>query len=98
MLPAVHSWSHLAKRFMSVTRAVFLFGWLFIAAPVLHAANIKLGIDVLEEQDFAPLKGKRVGLITNATGIDSHGVSTVDVLRRAPGVQLVALFGPEHGV
>jgi len=83
---------------MSVTRAVFLFGWLFIAAPVLHAANIKLGIDVLEEQDFAPLKGKRVGLITNATGIDSHGVSTVDVLRRAPGVQLVALFGPEHGV
>ncbi|MEI9999284.1 MAG: DUF1343 domain-containing protein [Verrucomicrobiota bacterium] len=59
---------------------------------------MKLGIDVLEERGFADLKGKRVGLITNATGIDSRGVSTVDILLHAPGVQLVALFGPEHGV
>ena len=64
----------------------------------LRAANVQLGIDVLEAHHFAELQGKRVGLITNATGIDSRGVSTVDVLLHAPGVQLVALFGPEHGV
>jgi uncharacterized protein YbbC (DUF1343 family) len=64
----------------------------------LRAATVQLGIDVLEAHHFAELQGKRVGLITNATGIDSHGVSTIEVLRHAPGVQLVALFGPEHGV
>ncbi len=69
-----------------------------LRAAAFQAANVKLGIDVLEERQFAELKGMRVGLITNATGIDSHGTSTVDLLRRAPGVQLVALFGPEHGV
>jgi len=79
-------------------RATLLLLGLLLGAPLLHAATVKLGIDVLEEGQFDKLKGMRVGLITNATGIDSHGVSTVDVLRRAPGVQLVALFGPEHGV
>jgi uncharacterized protein YbbC (DUF1343 family) len=70
----------------------------FLGSQLLHAAAVKLGIDVLEDRQFAELQGKRVGLITNATGIDSQGNSTVDVLRRAPGVKLVALFGPEHGV
>lgn len=56
------------------------------------------GIDVLELENFAPLKGKRVGLITNQTGIDSQGRRTIDVLRAAPGVKLVALFSPEHGI
>jgi len=79
-------------------RPAFLFAWLLLSAPLLPAANIKLGIDVLEERQFDQLKGLRVGLITNATGVDSHGVSTVDILRKAPGVKLVALFGPEHGV
>jgi len=83
---------------MAFSRTVFLLAWLLLSAPLLQAANVKLGIDVLEERQFAELKGKRVGLITNATGIDSNGTSTVDILRRAPGVQLVALFGPEHGV
>ena len=83
---------------MTLSRTAFLLaGWL-IAGPLLHAGPVKLGIDVLEERQFAELKGKRVGLITNATGIDSSGNSTVDILRNAPGVQLVALFGPEHGV
>jgi uncharacterized protein YbbC (DUF1343 family) len=59
---------------------------------------IKTGIDVLQEQNFEPLRGKRVGLITNATGQNSAGVSTVDLLRRADGVNLVALFAPEHGL
>ena len=56
------------------------------------------GIDVLEQQAFKCLQGKRVGLITNPTGVNRHLVSTVDVLNNAPGVNLVALYGPEHGV
>jgi uncharacterized protein YbbC (DUF1343 family) len=83
---------------MIPSRTAFLLAWLLLGGPWLHGANVKLGIDVLEERQFDELKGKRVGLITNATGIDSNGMSTVDILRRAPGVQLVALFGPEHGV
>ena len=59
---------------------------------------VLFGIDVLEKEDFAPLKGKQVGLITNQTGVDSRGRSTADVLARAPGVKLVALFSPEHGI
>lgn len=57
-----------------------------------------LGIDVLEKAQFQPLIGKRVGLLTNPAGVNRDGISTIDVLRRARGVQLVALFGPEHGI
>jgi uncharacterized protein YbbC (DUF1343 family) len=56
------------------------------------------GIDVLEAENFAPLAGKRIGLITNQTGIDRDGHSTIDLLAHAPGVKLVALFSPEHGI
>jgi uncharacterized protein YbbC (DUF1343 family) len=85
-------------RHMYLRMGLFL-AFVLACAPVLRAdPAVKLGIDVLEEKNFAGLVGKRIGLITNATGIDSHGVSTIDVLRRAPGVRLVALFGPEHGV
>ncbi|MDZ7796195.1 MAG: DUF1343 domain-containing protein [Candidatus Marinimicrobia bacterium] len=59
---------------------------------------VKLGIDVLEENGFDVLKGKRVGLITNPTGVNRHLKSTIDVLFEAPEVELVALYGPEHGV
>ncbi len=62
------------------------------------SAQTLTGIDVLEAQKFAPLAGKRVGLITNQTGIDHTGRSTIDVLAHAPGVKLVALFSPEHGI
>jgi uncharacterized protein YbbC (DUF1343 family) len=65
------------------------------AAPVRHTLT---GIDVLEGQGFAPLKGKRVGLITNQTGIDRNRRSTIDLLAHAPSVKLVALFSPEHGI
>ena len=61
-------------------------------------APVKLGNEVLAESGFAALKGKRVGLITNPSGVNRHLETTLDVLRRAPGVQLVALFGPEHGI
>ena len=63
-----------------------------------HAARVQTGLDVLEAEKFAPLRGKHVGLITNHTGIDSREHSTVDVLSHTPGVQLVALFSPEHGL
>ena len=53
---------------------------------------------MLEAQKFAPLRGKHVGLITNHTGLDAQGRSNVDLFSKAPGVQLVALFSPEHGL
>jgi len=64
----------------------------------LSFAQVKTGIEVLSESNFRILQGKRVGLVTNPTGITSQFVSTVDVLAKAKNVQLVALFGPEHGV
>jgi uncharacterized protein YbbC (DUF1343 family) len=68
------------------------------ATRARRASRVQAGIDILETQKFAPLRGKRVGLITNHTGIDSQERSTVSVLARAPGVELVALFSPEHGL
>lgn len=55
------------------------------------------GIDVLERDRFSQLAGRRVGLITNHTGVDRRGVSTAKLLHDAPGVTLVGLFSPEHG-
>lgn len=60
--------------------------------------KIKTGIEVLKSQNFKVLEGKRVGLITNPTGVDNNLVSDVDILAAAPNVNLVALYGPEHGV
>ncbi|MRR24046.1 DUF1343 domain-containing protein, partial [bacterium] len=56
------------------------------------------GLEVLVRNNFDVLQGKRVGLITNPTGVDRNLRSTVDILFSAPGVNLVALYGPEHGV
>ncbi|HKP11814.1 MAG TPA: exo-beta-N-acetylmuramidase NamZ domain-containing protein, partial [Blastocatellia bacterium] len=56
------------------------------------------GIDVLDRDGFKALEGRRVGLITNHTGLDREGRSTVDRLAAAKGVKLVALFSPEHGL
>lgn len=56
------------------------------------------GIDVLERENFAPLKGLRIGLITNHTGTDRRRNSTIHLLKNAPGVELKALFSPEHGL
>ncbi len=61
-------------------------------------AVVKPGIEVLRDMDFAPLQGKRVGLVTNPSGVDRNLRSTIDILWKAPNVNLVALFGPEHGV
>ena len=61
-------------------------------------SGVKPGIEVLKSQNFKMLEGKRVGLITNPTGFDNSMKSTIDVLFEASNVNLVALFGPEHGV
>jgi uncharacterized protein YbbC (DUF1343 family) len=62
------------------------------------AGDVLAGVDVLLAQGCAPLRGKRVGLVTNQTGITRDGRSTIEALANAPGVRLVALFAPEHGV
>lgn len=64
----------------------------------VSAKQIKTGIEVLRDQNFKILEGKRVGLITNPTGVDSRLKSTIDILFEAKNIKLVALFGPEHGV
>ncbi len=60
--------------------------------------KVMLGIDVLAADGFAQLKGLRCGLVTHRAGVNGLGQRTVDVLARAPGVKLVKLFGPEHGI
>ncbi|HEX3068847.1 MAG TPA: exo-beta-N-acetylmuramidase NamZ domain-containing protein [Thermoanaerobaculia bacterium] len=65
---------------------------------VFGGADTNNGIDHLEAERYAPLRGMRVGLITNHTGIDRAWNPTIDLLRSAPGVTLVALFSPEHGI
>jgi len=68
--------------------------------PERHAVHepVLAGIDVLAAENFARLRGKRVGLLTNQTGRARDGASTIDLLAKAPGVTLAALFSPEHGI
>jgi uncharacterized protein YbbC (DUF1343 family) len=63
-----------------------------------RATSVRSGLEVLAAHDFAPLRGLRIGLITNHSGIDSDGRRSIDLLRRAPGVELAAVFSPEHGL
>lgn len=71
---------------------------IFCGAAQAQKITIKTGIEVLKAQNFKCLEGKRVGLITNPTGVDNNMKSTIDILNEAPNVNLVALYGPEHGV
>jgi uncharacterized protein YbbC (DUF1343 family)/CubicO group peptidase (beta-lactamase class C family) len=68
------------------------------AGPTANRQPVLNGIDALIKQNFTPLAGKRIGLITNHTGRDRDGNSTIDILFNAPGVKLVKLFSPEHGI
>ena len=63
-----------------------------------RGVKVKPGIDVLRDDGFAALRGKRVGLITNQSGVDSKGVKTRLVLHKADVANLVALYTPEHGL
>lgn len=71
---------------------------LFPFASSARQPVVKPGVEVLRESGFQKLVGKRVGLVTNPSGVDSQLCSTIDILYNAPGVNLVALYGPEHGV
>ena len=64
----------------------------------LASSNIRLGIDYLQDREFDILQNKRVGLLTHPAGVNSLGKSTVLTLHNASKVNLVALFGPEHGI
>lgn len=65
---------------------------------ILRATEVLNGIDVLEKSGFAELEGKRIGLVTNQTGRNLSGRSTIDILFDAKNVKLTALFSPEHGI
>ena len=84
---------------MKTTR-IFLLLCIAMMATTTFAQKIKIktGIEVLKETNFKVLQNKRVGLITNPTGVDNNLKSTIDILHEAPNVNLVALYGPEHGV
>ena len=81
---------------MKKLNRLFTIALSFVA--VVANAQVKPGIEVLRDENFTRLQGKRVGLITNPTGVDTHLTSTIDILANAPGVKLTALFAPEHGV
>lgn len=76
----------------------FLLLFSFSSQVVSAAYQVLPGIDVYAKQNFGILQGKRIGLITNHTGRTVSGASTIDVLYNAPGLRLVALFSPEHGI
>jgi len=81
--------------------ALTLFVAVYVASAPACAAQqprVRLGIDVLLSDSLHVIRGKRVGLITNHTGRDASGVSSIDRLAKAPGVRLTALYGPEHGL
>lgn len=79
-------------------KKIFFAVLMFFVTVLAALASVKPGIEVLRNNGFQQLKGKRVGLITNPTGVDNNLKSTVDILNDAEGVELVALFAPEHGV
>jgi uncharacterized protein YbbC (DUF1343 family) len=74
------------------------FGPSGVATPPAPRLPVLTGLDVLRADGFAPLRGKRVGLVTNHTGLARDGASAIDLLHQAKDVKLVALFGPEHGI
>jgi uncharacterized protein YbbC (DUF1343 family) len=69
-----------------------------VAMPAQATRNVIPGVEVLITDSLHLLRGKRVGLLTNHSGRDRKGKSTIDILFNAPGVKLTALFGPEHGI
>ena len=97
------------RRFLTVMAAVCVAGGIAcppVAQAQKHKAShqrsagwrVQPGLDVLEVEKFAPLRGRHIGLITNHTGVDFNGKSAIELLAHAPGVELVALFSPEHGI
>lgn len=84
------------KFFQAVFFCLLFIGSVALAKPVLP--TVELGIDVLQSSGFQCIKGKKVGLVTHPAGVNRNQQSSIDVLAKAPGVELIALFGPEHGL
>jgi uncharacterized protein YbbC (DUF1343 family) len=83
---------------MVVARCLLVFVVALAAVENFVAARVCLGIDALVANDFSPIRGKRVGLITHAAAVDHRGVPTAEHFRTTRSVNLVAFFGPEHGI
>ena len=81
-----------------MTKRAWTIAAVLLVGAMTAMAQVKTGIEVLRERKFDVLQGKRVGLCTNPTGVDRNLVSTIDILWEAENVNLVALYGPEHGV
>lgn len=75
-----------------------LFTAILAISTLVASAIVKPGVEVLRDGGFEQLQGKRVGLLTNPSGVDNNLVSTIDILAQAKGVKLNALYSPEHGV
>jgi uncharacterized protein YbbC (DUF1343 family) len=86
------------KSILSGSRVLLLIVIFSLLQKATTCQIVETGLEVLVKNNFSTLKGKRVGLITNPTGVDRHLRSGIDILSRAQGVNLVALYGPEHGV
>ncbi len=91
------------NEYMNSIKRIFtvLLGMAAISSSVVSATEkqiVRTGIEVLEGRGFEGLVGKNVGLVTNPSGVDRNLRSTIDILHDAPGVNLKALFAPEHGV
>ena len=81
-----------------VALSLFVLGSTFASAQETNRPSFRLGIDVLADGGFRQIQGKKVGLVTNPSGVDGKGTPTWQRLRTALGANLVALYGPEHGV
>lgn len=99
------SWLPLLAAMVVATTAAFDGDHALQAAPPQSPADepaaatgVLTGIDILQQEEFRRLQGRRVGLITNHTGVNRRGVSTAELLHRADNVSLKALFSPEHGI
>ncbi len=97
-LPSLRAWAAPALLAVFTASSASSAAAAFPVPQIEPPPRVMLGIDVLESEGFAPLRGKRLGLLTNRAGVDGRGVSTIDVLRNAPGLRLVALFATENGL
>jgi len=71
---------------------------LFLTGSNMKGQSVRTGLEVLINSKFEILNGKKVGLITNPTGVERNLRSGIDIIFNAPGVKLSALYSPEHGI
>ena len=87
-----------SRRVAGLCASLALLGVWNVAPAAEPEAGVLNGVDVLARDGFKALAGRKVGLITNHTGLDRDGKSVIEMLRKAPDLKLVALFSPEHGL